>query len=83
MSAVVLDVMRTIEKMDDNSAKAVFDWLSNRFQQTTQTVSWDDIEEVEPDEIDIEMMKEIENNPDCKEFVSEDEMFSRLLANRR
>jgi len=82
MSDIVLDVMRTIEKMDDNSAKAVFDWLSKRFQETAQLLTWDDIEEVEPDEFDLEMMREIENNLECKEYVPEDEMFARLLANK-
>ena len=31
------------------------------------------IEEVEPDEWDKAMIKDIETNPDCKEFVSEAE----------
>ena len=82
MSAMVAEVMRTIEKMDDRSAKAVFDWLGIRFQGTSKTTSWDDVEEVEPDEFDLEMLKEIESDPDCKKYVSEDEMFARLLANR-
>jgi len=81
MSVAVLEVMRTIEQMDDYSAKAVFDWLGTRFQGVTQ-LSWDDIEEVEPDEIDLEMLREIETNPDCHEFVSEDEMFERLLSKK-
>ena len=82
MSNIVLEVMRTIEKMDDVSAKTILDWLNDRFQGTTQQLSWDNIEEVEPDEFDLEMLKEIENNPDCKEYVDEDEMFARLLANK-
>ena len=81
MSAMVAEVMRTIEKLDDRSAKAVFDWLGNRFQGNAKPTNWDDIEETEPDELDLEMMQEIENNPDCKKYVPEDEMFARLLAN--
>lgn len=33
-----------------------------------QSISWDDIEEVEPDEWDLQMLADIENNPECKEF---------------
>lgn len=31
---------------------------------------WENIEEVEPDEFDLQMIKEINENPDCKEFVN-------------
>lgn len=36
------------------------------------------IEEVEPDEIERLMLKEIENNPDCHEFISSDELMKEL-----
>jgi hypothetical protein len=39
---------------------------------------WDDIEEIEPDEADLKMLEEIENNSDCKEFVSEKELYKAL-----
>ena len=29
---------------------------------------WEEIEEVEPDELDLEMLKQIEEDPDCKEI---------------
>ncbi|MCL2095716.1 MAG: hypothetical protein FWH10_02290 [Oscillospiraceae bacterium] len=35
---------------------------------------WDDIEEVEPDEFDLEMMSDIETNPDCNVWISEEEL---------
>ena len=35
-------------------------------------------EETEPDEIDLMMLKEIENNPDCHEFISLEELLSKL-----
>ena len=40
--------------------------------------TWDYVEEVEPDDIDLEMLDEIENNPDCKEFISSDELEREL-----
>ena len=36
--------------------------------------SWDMIEEVEPDEFDLDMLNEIERNPDCSVFMTEKEM---------
>jgi hypothetical protein len=33
--------------------------------------SWDDIEEVEPDETDLEMLKAINTNPGCHVFTNE------------
>lgn len=33
--------------------------------------AWDDIEEEEPDEIDIQMLEAIKNDPDCHEFTNE------------
>ena len=38
-----------------------------------------DIKEVEPDEWDKAMIKDIETNPDCKEFVSEAEALKELV----
>lgn len=34
---------------------------------------WDSIPEAEPDEFDLQMLKEIEQDKDCHEFVSADE----------
>ena len=42
-------------------------------------ITWDDIEEVEPDEIDLAMMAEMENDPDCTVYITQDE----LLAKRK
>lgn len=43
--------------------------LSDTFQK---------IEEVEPDDWDKAMIKEIETDPDCKEFVSESDALKEL-----
>ncbi len=40
--------------------------------------SWKDIPETVPDEIDLQMIKEIEENPDCREFISEEEALKEL-----
>ena len=43
--------------------------------------SWDDIPEVEPDELDLEMLEEIENDPECNEYISYDETMLILCMN--
>ena len=43
---------------------------------------WDNIEEVEPDEIDLRMMADIETNPDCNEFISEEELMARRKSRK-
>ena len=35
--------------------------------------SWSDVEEVQPDEIDLQMLHEAEEDADCKTFLSSDE----------
>ena len=82
VSTNVLDVVRAIEKMDDDGVKTVYTWLTSNFHDIIQQVNWKDIEEEEPDTFDLEMIEEAANNPDCKEYVSSDDMFARLLADR-
>ena len=36
------------------------------------------IEDTEPDETDLAMLKEIEHNPDCHEFISQEELMKEL-----
>lgn len=39
-----------------------------------KTISWNDIEEAEPDAIDLQMLKAIEKDPECHEFVKESDI---------
>ena len=73
-------ILRTIELMDDNDAVFVLNWLNSNFIMKYKKTEWDSIEEVEPDEIDLEMMAEIETNPDCQEFIFEEELIARRKA---
>ena len=77
MSATKEKILRTIELMEDDDAVMVLDWLNSNFTMIHKKIEWDDIEEVEPDEIDLEMMADIETNPDCKEFISGEELTAR------
>ena len=43
--------------------------------------SWDNIEEVAPDEWDLQMLHDAETSPDCKEFVSAETAMKELGLN--
>ena len=80
MTATKGAIIRTVEMLDDKSADFVLDWLSRNFVSIQLKDPWDMIEEENPDEFDLEMLTEIENNPDCKEFMSEAEMDAKRNA---
>lgn len=40
--------------------------------------NWENIEEVKPDEIDINMLQEAANDPDCHVFVSKEEAYKEI-----
>ncbi len=66
-------IIGAITVMSNNDLEKLWDILKTQFNN-----SWDNIEEIEPDEIDIKMLNEIENNPDCKVFVSENDALKQL-----
>ena len=69
-------ILTLLEVMPEHDAEVVFRYIVSRYQLSPKT--WDDVEEVEPDEIDLEMLDEIENNPDCKKFISSNELEKEL-----
>jgi len=77
MSVTKEKILHTIELMDDDDAVFVLDWLNNNFIIKYKKTEWDSIGEIEPDEIDLEMMADIEMDPDCHEFVFEEELITR------
>lgn len=40
--------------------------------------NWETVKEVTPDEWDLQMLQEIETNPECHEFVSEEDAMKEL-----
>ena len=48
-------------------------WRIIKDEFSNDEVSWASIPEEEPDAIDLQMLKEIEENPDCNEFISSQE----------
>jgi hypothetical protein len=80
MTATKGAIIRTIEKLDDKSADFVLDWLTRNIMTVQMKDPWDMIEEVEPDEFDLDMLNEIGNNPDCSVFMTEEEMDAKRAA---
>lgn len=40
--------------------------------------TWEDIEEVTPDEVDLKMLEEMASDPLCNEFISGNDLFEEL-----
>lgn len=73
MSNIKERILGAVTVMTDEDAKLVWRLIEEQFSK-----SWDNIEEAEPDEWDLEMLSEIENNQDCKEFKSSDDAMKEL-----
>ena len=74
MSNVKERILGAVTVMSDYDAEIIWRIILNHFS----TTSWDDIEEEVPDEIDLQMLKEIKENPDCQEFASAEEAMIEL-----
>jgi len=79
MTAIKSQVIETITKMDDVTILSVWDMLVRHFNIPDKKITWDDIKEEEPDEIDLMMIDEIKTDPECNEYISMD----ALVAKRR
>ena len=76
MTAIKERIIGAVSLMSDREAEVFWNLIQNRYIILPK--SWDDIEEVEPDEIDLQMLKEIENDSDCHSFVSSEEAMKEL-----
>ncbi|MCL2320921.1 MAG: hypothetical protein FWC47_02310 [Oscillospiraceae bacterium] len=76
MSAVVEKIIGVLTLMDEKEVEKVWEIIQNGF--IVKEKSWEDIETVEPDNIDIEMLKEIDSNEECKEFIPAEEAYKEL-----
>ena len=68
MTAVKERIIGAVSLMNDKEAENLWLLIQNHYVISPKT--WNDIESVEPDEIDLRMLHEIENDPECREFVS-------------
>lgn len=70
MTAVKEKIVGAITVMSDADAEELWDIIVQKYTP----VSWDDIEEVEPDEIDLQMLEAIDKDPDCHVFTKESDI---------
>ena len=66
MSAVKERILGAVTIMNEDDAQMLWNIITQTFG-----ANWDDIEEVEPDDWDMQMLSEIKDDPECHEFVSE------------
>lgn len=63
MSNIKERLLGAITVMDEASASRLWEFVLEMSNN-----DWDSIEEVESDEIDLKMIQEIQNDPDCQIF---------------
>lgn len=74
MNAIKERIMGAVTVMNDEQAEKIW----NIIKLSMSDNAWENIEEIEPDELDIRMQREIDSDPDCKEFVSSDDALKEL-----
>lgn len=72
MSEVKERILGAITMMSDNEAGNVWEYIMSNL------VAWKNISAEQPDNIDLQMLKDIENDKDCQEFVPFDEAMRQL-----
>lgn len=74
MNAIKERILGAVTVMNDSDAKKVWNFMVENLSSR----SWEDIEEVSPDEWDLKMLEDIEQNPDCHEFMSQEDALDKL-----
>lgn len=74
MSAVKERILGAVTVMSESDAERVWKFVLDNFPSR----SWDDIEETAPDEWDLKMLNDVEHNPECHEFISQEDLFQEL-----
>lgn len=78
---------KEVMNMEINYSKQAIKFLQKQSRSTKERIVTainsllNGIEEIEPDKTDLEMLNEIETNPECKTFVSADEALKELGLN--
>ena len=70
MNAIKERIFGAVTVMDNSSALKLWEFIINEFAHSED---WHGIPEAEPDEFDLQMLAEIEQDKDCHEFIPADE----------
>lgn len=73
MSAVKERILGVVAAMNENEAQILWNMITQTFG-----VNWKNIEEIKPDEWDMKMLHDIKSNPECHEFVPEENAMKEL-----
>ena len=76
MSPVKEKIYGVVELMDEQQAEQFWALIRTHFLVTEK--AWNNITEEAPDEIDLQMLKEIEETSECHEFVPAEEAYKQL-----
>ncbi|MCM1297727.1 MAG: hypothetical protein NC311_19490 [Muribaculaceae bacterium] len=69
MTAIKEKIIGAITVMSEDDAETIWKFILEKY-----STSWDDIEEVAPDDIDMQMLQDIDNDPECREFTNESDI---------
>lgn len=70
MTAVKEKIIGAVTVMSDIDAEEFWETILKKYAPA----AWDNIEEEEPDDIDLQMLKAIEDDPECHEFTKESDI---------
>lgn len=70
MSEVKANLIGAITVMDEDGAQRLWEIVKRMYSSS----SWDAVENVEPDEIDLQMIREAQADPDCSTFAPDTEV---------
>ncbi len=70
MTAIKEKIVGAVTVMSDTEAEEIWNIILQKYKP----VLWDDIEEEEPDAIDLQMLQAIEEDPECHEFTKESDI---------
>lgn len=73
MSAIKERIIGALTIMTDADAEKIWKLIIEQFP-----ADWSDIENTFPDEWDLQMLQDINENPDCHEFISSEEAMKEL-----
>ena len=71
MNALKERILGAVTVMNNKDTLRLWGIIADEFGDNN--ADWGSITEEEPDEVDLQMLKEIEQDPDCHEFISESE----------
>lgn len=78
MSIVKSKLLMMIELLQEEDAQSLLNYMTSHYS-LTKNATWDQVEEVTPDEWDLAMIKEIEENPEeHRPYLSQEQLMAEL-----